>query len=267
MELGQKLKQARMEAGLSQRQLCGETITRNMLSQIENGNARPSMDTLRYLASRLEKPVSFFLEEEIPCSPNQTAVMQARAAFDRGDAFSVLEALRDFREPDPVFGTERKLLESLALLEEAQQALKEERKIYALDLLKRAEALESPYTAHLRQKRLLLMARAGGDPEKLCSLLESPDEALLLRARGALSRGSGTRAGELLDAAEDKTAPEWNLLRGDVYGMGRQYAEAARCYHAAEHAYPEHTAPKLEQCYRELGDYKLAYEYACKQKK
>ena len=63
MELGQRLRQARLEAGLSQRQLCGEVITRNMLSQIENGSARPSMETLRYLASRLGKPISFFLEE------------------------------------------------------------------------------------------------------------------------------------------------------------------------------------------------------------
>ena len=35
MELGEKLKQARLETGLSQRQLCGEEITRNMLSLIE----------------------------------------------------------------------------------------------------------------------------------------------------------------------------------------------------------------------------------------
>ena len=64
MELGQRLKQARLEAGLSQRQLCGEEITRNMLSQIENGSARPSMDTLRYLAARLGKPMGYFLEEQ-----------------------------------------------------------------------------------------------------------------------------------------------------------------------------------------------------------
>ena len=49
MDLGEKLKKVRLEAGLSQRQVCGERITRNMLSQIENGSARPSMDTLRYL--------------------------------------------------------------------------------------------------------------------------------------------------------------------------------------------------------------------------
>ena len=39
MELGEKLRQARLAAGLSQRQLCGDVITRNMLSQIESGAA------------------------------------------------------------------------------------------------------------------------------------------------------------------------------------------------------------------------------------
>ena len=61
MELGQRLRQARQEAGLTQKALCGDEITRNMLSQIENGSARPSMETMRFLAQRLGKPVSWFL--------------------------------------------------------------------------------------------------------------------------------------------------------------------------------------------------------------
>ena len=77
MELGSLLKQARLEAGLSQRQLCGEEITRNMLSRIENGSARPSMGTLRYLAARLGKPVSFFLGEAA-VSPNGACLTRAR---------------------------------------------------------------------------------------------------------------------------------------------------------------------------------------------
>ena len=40
MELGTKLRQARLDAGLSQRQLCEGIVTRNMLSQIENGAAK-----------------------------------------------------------------------------------------------------------------------------------------------------------------------------------------------------------------------------------
>lgn len=63
MTLGEKLRQARLEAGLSQRQLCGDQITRNMLSQIENGSANPSMSTLQYLAQKLNKPVGYFLED------------------------------------------------------------------------------------------------------------------------------------------------------------------------------------------------------------
>ena len=62
MSLGEKLRQARLEAGLSQRALCGEEITRNMLSRIENGAAQPSMRTLQYLAAQLGKPLSFFLD-------------------------------------------------------------------------------------------------------------------------------------------------------------------------------------------------------------
>ena len=41
MELGEKIRQARLEAGLSQRALCGDVITRNMLSQIETALPSP----------------------------------------------------------------------------------------------------------------------------------------------------------------------------------------------------------------------------------
>ena len=77
MDFGEKLKQARLEAGLSQRQLCGDVITRNMLSQIESGKARPSMATLQYLAGKLGKPVGYFLEEDIVLSPNIALMEQA----------------------------------------------------------------------------------------------------------------------------------------------------------------------------------------------
>lgn len=86
MELGEKLLKARQEAGLSQRQLCGEVITRNMLSQIEHGTARPSMETLRYLASRLEKPISYFLEEDLDAAPLETLrqLKKAEEALNQG---------------------------------------------------------------------------------------------------------------------------------------------------------------------------------------
>lgn len=63
MTMGEKIRQARQEARLSQRQLCQGIVTRNMLSQIENGSANPSLPTLQALAQRLGRSVQYFLEE------------------------------------------------------------------------------------------------------------------------------------------------------------------------------------------------------------
>ena len=81
MDIGNKLRQARLDAGLSQRQLCGDQVTRNMLSLIESGKARPGMDTLSYFAKILGKPMSYFWEEEAVLSPNQQVMEQAEKAL------------------------------------------------------------------------------------------------------------------------------------------------------------------------------------------
>ena len=85
MTLGEKIRAARLEAGLSQRQLCDGSITRNMLSQIENGAARPSMATLQLLSQRLGKTVSYFLDEQAVVSPNLSCMAAARQALAAGD--------------------------------------------------------------------------------------------------------------------------------------------------------------------------------------
>ena len=264
MELGEKLRQARLEAGLSQRQLCGDTITRNMLSLIENGSAKPSMDTLKLLASRLGKSVSYFLEEDALVSPNTAVMEQARQSFDSADAAGVLTALEHYREPDPVYDREKRLLEILSLLTLAEKAIGEGRYPYAEALLARSE-LDMPYCAEeLSRRRLLLLGRIPG--QRVSGRLPSLEEELLLRAEEAISAGAWDRARCLLEAAEDRTFPRWNLFRGRIHCQNREYREAAQCLHIAEKEYPGETAALLEQCYRELGDYKRAYEYACRQK-
>lgn len=99
MELGEKLLKARTDAGLSQRQLCGDVITRNMLSQIEHGTAKPSMKTLQYLAERLGKPVSYFLEEEFDTSLQEdlNRLQSAQTALTQGKhrlASDILEGVQ-----------------------------------------------------------------------------------------------------------------------------------------------------------------------------
>lgn len=55
-ELGRRIKEARLAKNMTQSELVGTFITRNMLSRIESGNACPSVKTLEYLAQRLELP-------------------------------------------------------------------------------------------------------------------------------------------------------------------------------------------------------------------
>ena len=58
-----------------------------------------------------------------------------------------------------------------------------------------------------------------------------------------------------------------NLLRGKTHLIRGQFTKAAVCFLRVEDVYPQECWPLLEQCYRELGNYEKAYEYACKQKK
>ena len=267
MELGEKIRAARLDAGLSQRQLCGDAITRNMLSQIENGAARPSMDTLRYLAERLGRTVSYFLEEEAVTSPNQAAMAQARSAFAAGNYAFALDHLEHYKAPDPVFDPEYHLLLALCLMELSKQAAAERRLPYAAELLEQAAAAgcRTPYyTPALERERLLLLAAVSPAPS--AAALPRDDRELLLRAEAALAEKDYSRCAACLDAAWDRETPRWHWLRGEAEFGVNNYHAAAEHYHAAEAALPRESAPRLEACYRELGDFRLAYEYACKQR-
>ncbi len=64
MELHERVRHLRLEAGMTQNELAGDKITRNMLSQIENGNATPSIQTLMYIAERLNTSAAYFLSDD-----------------------------------------------------------------------------------------------------------------------------------------------------------------------------------------------------------
>lgn len=261
MKLGEKLRKARLEAGLSQRQLCEGVVTRNMLSQIENGSASPSMHTLRILAQRLGKQTSFFLEEDAVLSPNQQVMLQARGRFDEEQYAAALAALKPYRSPDPVYDREKQLMETICCLRMARAALDDGKEGYARELLEKAQQ-ETAYCAQeLTHQRLLLLGRIRG--EWVSDKLPSLDEEMMLRA--GETRNS-KRAAALLDACEDQESGRWNLMRGKAWLAEQNYEQAKLCLLLAEEDYPGETAPLLEICFRELGDYKRAYEYACRQK-
>ena len=258
MELGQRIKEARLEKGLSQRALCGNVITRNMLSLIENGSAKPSMDTLRYLAAQLEKPIGYFLEESY-VSPNQTCILAARCA----PAEQALEILKDYRAPDPVFDPEYYLLKALSAMALAEKAIWENRRVLAGQLLSQALEFGNAtmyYTPDLEQRRLLLCYRAKTDSaSNLAAGLPDHKEEILLRAEAALETRDYPRCAALLDSLPERD-DIWYFLRGEACLAQRQYDQAAQ-YYLCIQTQDVTVYQKLEACYRELGDFEKAYHY------
>ena len=64
MTIGEKIKKLRTDKLMSQTELAGGEITRNMLSQIEHGSATPSLNTVNYIAARLNVSPGFLLADE-----------------------------------------------------------------------------------------------------------------------------------------------------------------------------------------------------------
>ena len=63
-QIGTKIKELRSAKMMTQQELAGEHITRNMLSRIENGFALPSLPSLLYIADRLSVTPGYLLAAE-----------------------------------------------------------------------------------------------------------------------------------------------------------------------------------------------------------
>lgn len=88
---------------MTQTQLAGDSITRNMLSLIENGNASPSLGTLTELARRLEIPVGYFFaadEEEEAHYLNMSMIGRIRESYTAGRFEECLERCSSLSHPN-----------------------------------------------------------------------------------------------------------------------------------------------------------------------
>src|SRR6266508_2008725 len=57
--LGERLRQLRVAAGLTQTELAGERFSKEYVSQIERGKTRPTPETIDWLAARLGVDAGF----------------------------------------------------------------------------------------------------------------------------------------------------------------------------------------------------------------
>ena len=83
--LGERVRTARREAGLSQAQLAGDELTKGFISQIESGLVRPSIRSLQHIAQTLGRPLDYFIADEPLAATKRVTfhTLAAEAAAER----------------------------------------------------------------------------------------------------------------------------------------------------------------------------------------
>lgn len=272
--LGKRIKDRRKKLGLTQAQLCGSFMTRNMLSRIETGDASPSLDTLLFIAQKLKMPPSYFLcrdEKEEAEYTKIVKIKEARRFLATGQYKKCLDVCADLPSDDDEISflivnarimnaiaafDKGELSDSLASLEAAQTALhgtvymygeiRSQIKMLRLLIsslrsgtLPKTEELPSGVPSFFSRERYMYVY-ALTFPETPPSLFwkDFPEESPYrkhLSARLALSQGSyGAAIGLLKEAYE---------------GASDSFAEYFILL-------------DLEECARCCEDYKSAYEYS-----
>jgi tetratricopeptide (TPR) repeat protein len=96
--LGQKIKELRIQKGLTQSDLGAGMVTPSMISQIEADKANPSHKLLQAIAEKLETPIEYFLTD-MQMQIEQIATYKvARAMMEAGDFASAVPILSDLME-------------------------------------------------------------------------------------------------------------------------------------------------------------------------
>lgn len=130
VELGKRIKEARLARKMTQSDVVGDFITRNMLSQIESGTANPSVKTLTYLAKVLQLPVNYLLPDELETydvseetvNEDFEALINMKSAYKREDYQKAAELAEKYTGKENVITDEANAVLARAYLELAKKA-------------------------------------------------------------------------------------------------------------------------------------------------
>lgn len=139
--LGERVRAARKALGLSQAALAGEDFTKGFISQLESGQVRPSIRSLQVIASRLGKPLEYFLGDEPLAAVKRVAFhrLAAEAAAERRAWDEVRRHVGEALEQSPDARDRAGILYLLARAEVAARAYER-----GFDLVAEALALGDP---------------------------------------------------------------------------------------------------------------------------
>ena len=188
VRLGERLRQLRVAAGLTQSELAGARFSKEYVSQIERGKTRPARETIEWLAEQLGVDADF-LANGVTADQRgrvETALARADALIEANRETEAIEALDDVRTA--VLATGLPELEVRLLCGEALARTRLGEVREAIELLNRARALtQGPGFSDVERADVLF--RLGMCRYKLQSVqtaLGLLNEALLLAERSGL---------------------------------------------------------------------------------
>src|SRR5437667_5738628 len=188
LRLGERLRQLRVAAGMTQTELAGERFSKEYVSQIERGKTRPTGETIQWLAERLGVDAGF-LANGVSADERgrvDAALARADALLEARRNDEALEELERIRAA--VLATGMQELEARALSGEATVRMRRGEVREAITLLERARGLTEA-SVFSDVERADVVFRLGVARYKLNSIQTAIglfDEALKLAERSEL---------------------------------------------------------------------------------
>ena len=141
LRLGERLRQLRVAAGLTQSELAGDRFSKEYVSQIERGKTRPTGDTVSWLASRLDVDAGYLANGVSTDERGRVEATLTRAEA-LVEAHRYEEAVSEFDQARPaILATGATELEARLLSGEAWARMHQGELREALELLARARTV------------------------------------------------------------------------------------------------------------------------------
>ncbi|MGM9647272.1 MAG: helix-turn-helix domain-containing protein [Eubacteriales bacterium] len=280
MTLGQKIHALRKERGITQASLCGDQLTRNMLSQIENDVASPSLKSIRYLAQRLNVPMGYLLDDGADALIYRKAglIGQIRAHYAAGQWQDCIDDCKQLSD----FDDELALLLADCYLQQGMDAfqsgyLESARNLFDTCLRFTARTCYPKSAIEERARTLLaviecILEGQAGDPS-LCVAADRvgyAEEYLYNTLLRLIDRGKHELAAQLFDSVRLTTPRYRKHVHARLAQAAYNYQRAAALLRevleesspGADTLFLLRIYTDLENCFKSMSDYEGAYRAA-----
>src|ERR671937_2049313 len=141
LRLGERLRQLRVSAGMTQTELAGDRFSKEYVSQIERGKTRPTRETIKWLAEQLGVDAGYLANgvSSDERSRVDSALARAEALIEGRRNLEAIESFDEIRAA--VLATGIPELEVRALAGEATARMREGQVREAIELLDRSRSL------------------------------------------------------------------------------------------------------------------------------